>query len=421
MLLFAALTVILTIATVWGSRIWLNSETLVFAVGDANGPEARFAAKLATMLKTTNSRLHLKIVANPDSAKALAQFDRKQADLAVLRTDAKVPPRARAIAILEHDVVLLFSPAGKKIKSLAELKKRKIAVVADADSGVTLIRRLLEISDDPAAASRLQMAPPNSTFDKLLASGGYGAVIAIAPASRMLRDKSFEQQCQARRIDPERRSASRRRWSKDIPGLPRKRCRPACCPPRPRFPRRISIRSGCSGFWSRSRGCRPRSREISRGRSTRTRASLRWRTASPPGSNRPVPTRTPSSSRTRAPPTISTTTPRSFVDRYSDLAYLGVAVLGIIGSLFVALYTKVTRIAPEKASELATAILDIGERMEHATSMEALDALAGRTRNRASGGGDRAARRHHLERTGWIRSSSAMNSCATSSACGARA
>ena len=94
------------------------------------------------MLKSSNSRLQLKIVANPDSAKALGQFDRKQADLAVLRTDAKVPPRARAIAVLEHDVVLLISPADKKIKSLAELKKRKLRVVADADSGATFIRRL---------------------------------------------------------------------------------------------------------------------------------------------------------------------------------------------------------------------------------------------------------------------------------------
>ena len=34
-----------------------------------------------------------------------------------------------------------------------------------------------------------------------------------------------------------------------------------------------------------------------------------------------------------------------------------------------------TRIAPEKASELATAILDIGERIEHANSLDALDAL----------------------------------------------
>ena len=46
MLLFAALTLILTLATVWGGRIWLrNSETLIFAVGDANSLEARFAAR----------------------------------------------------------------------------------------------------------------------------------------------------------------------------------------------------------------------------------------------------------------------------------------------------------------------------------------------------------------------------------------
>ena len=44
-------------------------------------------------------------------------------------------------------------------------------------------------------------------------------------------------------------------------------------------------------------------------------------------------------------------------------------------SIFAGLYTKVTRVAPEKAGELATAILDIGERIEHATSMDALDAL----------------------------------------------
>ena len=72
----------------------------------------------------------------------------------MLRTDARVPPRARAIAILEHDVLLLFSPGGKKIKSLAELKKKKIAVVADADSGVAFVRSLLELPDIPDGALR---------------------------------------------------------------------------------------------------------------------------------------------------------------------------------------------------------------------------------------------------------------------------
>src|ERR1700709_1952147 len=119
MLLFAGLTLILTVATVWGGRIWLrNSETLTFAVGNANSAEARFATRLAAMLKNASSRLHIKIVTNPDNTKALAQFDRKDADLAVLRTDARIPPRARALAILEHDVLLLMSPGSKKIASL---------------------------------------------------------------------------------------------------------------------------------------------------------------------------------------------------------------------------------------------------------------------------------------------------------------
>src|ERR1700676_2024398 len=168
MLLLVALTLVLTIATVWGGRIWLrNSETLIFAVGDANSLEARFAARLAAVLKNNSSKLHLKIVTNADSAKALALFDRRQADLAVLRTDAKVPPRARALAILEHDVLLLISPGSKKIKSLADLKKKKIAVLADSESSVAFVRNVLDLCESPDAASRVQMAPPNSTLDKL--------------------------------------------------------------------------------------------------------------------------------------------------------------------------------------------------------------------------------------------------------------
>src|SRR6185437_5026862 len=108
--LFSILTLILTAVTVWGGRTWLrNSETLVFAVGEANGPEARFAAKLA-----------------------------------ILRTDAKVPSRARAVAILDHDVLLLLSPGDKKIKAIADLKKKKIAVMADSEKSAALVRNILE-------------------------------------------------------------------------------------------------------------------------------------------------------------------------------------------------------------------------------------------------------------------------------------
>ena len=192
-LLFSILTLVLTAAVVWGGRTWLrNSETLVFAVGEASGPEARFAARLAAVLKNNSSRLQLRIVPNGDNAKALSQFDRKEANLAILRTDARIPPRARALAILEHDLLLLISPNGKKIKSIAELKKKKIAIVADSESGPALVRNILELSDTPDAAARVQMAPPGATFDQLFAAG-FGAVIKIAHASQIVKDKSYEQ------------------------------------------------------------------------------------------------------------------------------------------------------------------------------------------------------------------------------------
>src|SRR5207245_7334702 len=154
---------------------------------DANSDEAQFAAKLATVLKNNSSRLRLKIAFNPDNAKALSQFDRKEADLAILRTDAKVPPRARALAILEHDVLLLIGPGNKKIKSLADLRKTKrIAVFGDGDNNVAFVRNVLDVSDGTDAASRVQMAPAGSTLDKLFGSGGFGAVIAIRHASKVM-------------------------------------------------------------------------------------------------------------------------------------------------------------------------------------------------------------------------------------------
>ena len=85
-------TVILTAATVWGGRVWLrNSETLVFAVADANRPEARFAARLASVL----SEQFLAAAAQDRALRRHRQgahgIRSQDANIAVLRTDAQGP------------------------------------------------------------------------------------------------------------------------------------------------------------------------------------------------------------------------------------------------------------------------------------------------------------------------------------------
>ena len=373
-LLFSILTLILTAATVWGGRVWFrNSETLVFAVGEANGPEARFAARLAALLKNNSSRLRLKIVPGGDNAKALAQFDRKEANLAILRTDAKIPPRARTVAILDHDVMLLISPGGKKIKSIADLKKKKIAVLAESESSVTFVRTVLELSESPDAASRVQMAPAGSTFEKLFASG-FGAVVAVAHASRILKDKSYEQY--ARRggftlnaID------SAKAISRKYPAISEETVATGMLSASPAIP---DDDVGTIGLeWLLVAQSKLSTTTVSD--LARIIYENKAELALDDGfASKIEPAATDKDAFIVAHPGAAeyiNDDIKSFMERYSDMMYLGAAALSVIGSIFAGIYTKVTRVAPEKAGELATAILDIGERMEYANSLDALDEL----------------------------------------------
>ena len=375
-LLFAGLTLILTVATVaWGGRSWLrNSETLVFAVGDGNSLEARFAGKLAAVLKSTNSRLRLKIVDHSDSAKALAAFDHRQADLAMLRTDAKVPPRARALAILEHDVLLLISPGSKKIKSLAELRKKKIAVLADGENNAAFVRNALEISEGPDGNSRVQVVPSNSSLDKLFSPNGYGAAIAIAHASTLMKDKRFEQYARhggftVNAIDETKALARRNPWISEET-LPT-----GMLSSSPAIPDDDLDTIGLQWLLvAQSKMTPTTAGDLARAiYENKTELALEHGFGS-----RIEPADTDKDAFIIAHPGAAeyiNDDTKSFMDRYSDLLYLAAAALSVIGSIFAGIYTKITRVAPEKAGQLATAILDVGERIEHANSLDALEAL----------------------------------------------
>lgn len=373
-LLFVLLTLVLTVATVWGARIWLkNSETLVFAVGDPAGPEARFAGRLAAMLKNNFSRLRVKIVTNADNAKALAQFDRREANLAVLRTDARVPARARAVAVLDHDLVLLFSPSGKKIKSLAELKKKKIAIIADNDSGAAFIRSILELSDGSAATPLVQVVSPGTPVDKLFAAG-VAAVVTIAPASKIMKDKSYERFAKRGGITLNAIEAAKV-LTRKYPALSEETIAAGTLSSSPAVPDDDVDTVGLQWLLvTQSRMPNSTIGELAR-LVYENKAELALENGF---ASRIEPAATDKDAFILAHPGAAeyiNDDIKSFVERYSDLMYFAAAVLGIIGSICATLYAKVTRIAPEKASELATRLLDIGEDVQDTTCIDDLDCL----------------------------------------------
>ncbi|HEX7925088.1 MAG TPA: TAXI family TRAP transporter solute-binding subunit, partial [Bradyrhizobium sp.] len=362
-IIFTLLTLFLSAITVVGGRLWLrNSETLVFAVGDANGPEAKFAGRLATVLKNNSSRLRLKIAPNPDNAKALAQFDRRAATLAILRTDARVPPRARAIAILEHDLVLVLSPGGKKIKSLTELKRKKIAVVGDGENSVNFVRSALEISDSPDAAQRVQQAPPNTPFDKLFASG-FGAVVAIEHASKIVKDKTYEQYAKRSGGFTLNAIDEAKALARKYPAISEETVSTGMLSSSPAIPDDDVDTIGLQWLlvaqsWMPTTTAAELARIIYENKSELALDDGFASKIEPAATDKDAFI----VAHQGAAEYINDDT-KSFMDRYSDVMYLGAAALSIIGTIFAAIYTKITRIAPEKASELASRILDIGERV----------------------------------------------------------
>lgn len=374
-LLYVVLTLVLSLATVWAGRAMLhNSETLIFAVGAPNSDEALFATKLAAVLKTNASRFRIKVVNQPDNTKAIAQFDRRQADLAVLRTDAKVPPRARTLAILEHDLVLLLGPGNKKIKSLAELKKKKVAVIAENESSLAFVRSILDIPDGPDAA-KIQMAAQGATLDKLFApSSGFGAVVAIVHASKAMRDKAYAQVARhggftLNAID-EAKALARK-----FPGISDETLTAGTLSASPDIPDDDLDTIGLEWLLvAQSRMSASTAGDIAR---------IVYENKSALGLDSGFASHIEPASVEKdafvmahqgAADYINDNT-KSFMDKYSDLMYLGAAALSVIGSIFAAIYAKITRIAPEKASQLSTAILDIGERIEHAHSLDQLECL----------------------------------------------
>jgi TRAP-type uncharacterized transport system substrate-binding protein len=373
-LLYALLTLILTIATVWGGRVLLkNEETLTFAVGGASGDEARFAEKLAAVLQNIHSRLRLKIVPNADNAKALASFDRREPDLAVMRTDAKVPSRARSIAILDHDLVLLLTPGDKKIKSLDDLKKKKIAVWAEGDTTAAFVRNIFDFVESPDAASRVQMAPPGTTLDKLFASG-FGAVIVVAHASKVLKDKSYGQLAKHGGFTLNAIDAAKA-MARKLPGISAETVETGMLSSSPEIPDDDVDTIGLQWLL------------VAQARiSTETATDLArvvYEYKSELGldngfASKIEPAATDKDAFVIAHPGAAeyiNDETKSFMDRYSDMMYLGAGALSVIGSIFAAIYAKITRVAPEKASELSTAILIVGEKVEHVHSLDELDCL----------------------------------------------
>ena len=240
------------------------------------------------------------------------------------------------------------------------------------------------------------MAPPGSTFDKLFASG-FGAVIKVAHASQIVKDKSYEQY--ARRggftlnaID------SAKAIARKNPAISEETVATGMLSASPAVPEEDLDTVGLEWLLvAQSRLSTTTVSDLAR-IIYENKADL----ALDGGfASRIEPAATDKDAFIVAHPGAAeyiNDEIKSFVERYSDLMYLALAALSIIGTIFAAIYTKVTR---DRAGEGERAC-DRHSRYRRAHGIRQIPRrprrTPGRAGNRPARRGDRTARRHHLQR-----------------------
>ncbi|MBI3446435.1 MAG: C4-dicarboxylate ABC transporter [Magnetospirillum sp.] len=364
-LLLALGTLLLTAVAVSTAGYWYSKPAIVtISVGPEASPGHKFARKLADVLVQNHASIRLQLLENEAGGHPLSRFAHHEADLAVVRTDErKIPPTARAIAILEHEALLLITPRQSKFRSLADMERRKVVVVGRDGRNETFVRRLLEQYKHDPKLIDIRTVPPGTALETLLAPGG-GADVAVLlePLSRLSGANDFEQLAKALKgfsVHPINDAAALER---KLPGVYTETLEAGLLSGSPRIPDE-DIETVALQRILVARGKLPEQQVVELMRAlfeNGRQLAVDGGYAShiePPSTEKGALI----ASHEGANQYVSSEV-KTFFDRYSDLIYIGMSVASVLGSSAIALYGTVFRRVPVQASSRAPQLLALRDR-----------------------------------------------------------
>lgn len=367
-LLFLLGTLILTVGIVVGVRSFLHSvRPLRVAAGPAGTLEYRFAEKFADAVAANTSDLRLKIVPDDTAAAATSRFTRGDADLGFVRTDQKVPGSARALGLIEHFAFLMVLPKGSKIANLGDLRGKKVGLVSSESGAEPLLRAILTASQVDADRITLQSLPNEMPIEGFFAKDQFQAAIVVASVSSLAGTKRFDRQTKIEVKAIEGSKALERK----IAGVTTETVEAGLLSGSPKLPEDDLETAGMQEFITVRRRLSDSIVAELAGVLLENKNALaidnRFAT-------RIEPPDTDKDAFIVAHAGVSQYTDnevKSFLDRYSDIFYIGTSVAGILGSISAAIYTSVTRVKPLEPSEYTDQVLAINDSVASAkTSLE---------------------------------------------------
>jgi TRAP transporter TAXI family solute receptor len=145
-----------------GYAVWqvARPEALRVAVGTAGGNDGQLLAAAGQILRRHGDNVRLKIVPVEDPGAAAAQLDRKEADLAVVRSDQALPANGQTVAILHRNAAVLLAMPGVKIEEIGDLEDKVVGVLRGSTVNERLLETVLSHYEVPlASVTRLLLNP----------------------------------------------------------------------------------------------------------------------------------------------------------------------------------------------------------------------------------------------------------------------
>ncbi len=145
----------------WSWRLATQPVTLKLAVGPSNFTDAEFADAFARILGANQARVRLSIVHTSGPVESIAKLTARVVQLAISRTDLKLGERARAVARLHSDPVVLIATTRSGATKLADLNGDRLGIIGPPDADKDLLdtlRRQYRIALEPVSVQAVPAA-----------------------------------------------------------------------------------------------------------------------------------------------------------------------------------------------------------------------------------------------------------------------
>ena len=368
---FILLTLLIAVGGAFLARQFVAERNLVFAVGHKDSSSDLFARSLQEIV--SHGRGVRIVVKNFDSPTAAAQqFAQRRADLAIIRSDTRTPPRARAVALLEHSILLIAVPKNAVPKSIGALKGKKLAIIASDARDLALVRDVLSRFDIPDSTPIEQRKPED--WAGLFEPGGPAAVFFMARKSGLAADRFWlgkGQKLNFKLIDLEGAKGIADRMR----GVENEKIEPGEIVPSPQAPDEETDTIAVDDILIARPGL-----PDAVGRALVAAVFENKDQLAVPGryATNIQPPDTEKEAAILAHPAAAAyfeDQTKTFMDRYSDLLFIGLWIGSLVGSGFLWLYSQFTRVTPIEAGQLADAFQELAARAGEAKDEASLAAV----------------------------------------------